>query len=119
MASCGPPSPRAAATPGDAAIHAAATPLPSKDNASTSSDILAADSHAKAAAVLIPGSTSNTHEGERRCNFRSEYVPCLGLLMNLHRRFRSPDEPGQERHAACVAETASSVVCKPTTVPRL
>ena len=32
-----------------------------------------------AAAVLIPGSTS-THEGERRCNFRSEDVPCLGLL---------------------------------------
>ena len=35
-------------------------PLSSKDNASTSSDILAAASHATAAAVLIPGSTS-TH----------------------------------------------------------
>ena len=72
MASCGPPPPRAAATPaaaataaaraaatpGAAAIHAAATP--SKDNASTSSDILAAAPHATAAAVLIPGSTS-TH----------------------------------------------------------
>ena len=27
--------------------------------------------------------------------------------------------PGQERHAACVAETARSVACTPTTVPRL
>ena len=35
-------------------------PLSSKGNASTSGDILAAASHATAAAVLIPGSTS-TH----------------------------------------------------------
>ena len=27
--------------------------------------------------------------------------------------------PGQERHAACVAETARSVACTPTTEPRL
>ena len=50
----------------------------SRDNASTSSDILAVASHATAAAFLIPGSTS-THI-KRRCNFRSEDVPCLGLL---------------------------------------
>ena len=53
-------------------------PLSSKNNASTSSDILAAASHATAAAVLIPGSTS-THM-KRRCNIRSDDVPCLGLL---------------------------------------
>ena len=53
-------------------------PLPSKYDASTSSDILAAASHATAAAVLIPGSTS-THM-KLRCNFWSEDVPCLGLL---------------------------------------
>ena len=76
MASCGPPPPRAAATPaaaataaaaaaraatpGAAAIHAAATRSIEKNNASTTSDILAAGSHATAARVLIPGSTS-TH----------------------------------------------------------
>ena len=27
--------------------------------------------------------------------------------------------PGQERHAACVAETARIAACAPTTVPRL
>ena len=55
-------------------------PLYSKYNASTSSDIWRRlPTLTGAAAVLIPGSTS-THEGERRCNFRSEDVPCLGLL---------------------------------------
>ena len=49
-----------------------------KINVSANSDILAAASHAKAAAVFIPGSTS-THM-KRRCNFRSEDVPRLGLL---------------------------------------
>ena len=54
----------------------------SKENASTSSDILAAGSHATAAevAVLISGSTSTQHKGERRCTFGSEDVLCLGLL---------------------------------------
>ena len=78
MASCGPPPPRAAATPAAAAVTNSSStccskqypvllqytlqqhPLSSKDNASTSSDILAAASHARAAAVLIPGLTS-TH----------------------------------------------------------
>ena len=57
-------------------------PLSSKDSASTSSDILAAGSHATAAevAVLISGSTSTQHKGERRCTFGSEDVLCLGLL---------------------------------------
>ena len=96
MASCGPPPPRAAATPAAAAeqqqqqqqrvllqhpvllqytlLH---HPLSSKDNASTSNGILAAASHATAAAVLIPGSTSK--HMKRRCNSRSEDAPCLGL----------------------------------------
>ena len=50
-------------------------PLSSNENASTSSEISAAVSHATAAAVLIPDLTS-THM-ERRCNCRSEHVPCL------------------------------------------
>ena len=53
-------------------------PLSSKDNASTSSDVLAAAYLATAAAVLIPGSTWTQHEGERRCNFRSEDIPLSG-----------------------------------------
>ena len=53
-------------------------PLSSKNNASTSSVLLAAACHATVAAVLIPSSTS-THM-KRRCNFRSEDAPCLGLL---------------------------------------
>ena len=130
MASCGPPPPRAAATPAAAATTAqhvllqhSVLPqntllqhlLSSKENASTSSNILAAASHATAAAVLIPG----TYERESCCNVRSENVPCLGLLHEVTPGVRSRDEPGQERHAACVAETPRSVVCTPTTVPML
>ena len=80
MASCEPPPPRAAttpaaasatvaaraaATPGAAAIHAAATPSLYRGNISSS-----------------PGSRFDidTHEGRRRCNFRSEHVPCLDQL---------------------------------------
>ena len=81
MGSYGPSPPPAAATPGAAAIYRVTLlqhPLSSKDNASTSSDILAAVSQATAAAVLIPGSTSTPMT--RRCNFSSQDVPCLGLL---------------------------------------
>ena len=93
-------------------------PLSSKDNASTSSDILAAASHATAAAVLIPDSTSH---------MKMSVAATLGLKMSavwiyftkLYRRFCPRDEPEQERHAACVAETARSVVCTPATAPRL
>ena len=133
MASCGPPPPRAAATPAAAAATAAARaaatpsaaaihrvtllqhPLSSKYNASTSSDILAAASQATAAAVLIPGSTS-THM-KRRCNFRSEDVPCLGLLHEVAPAVPSAGRTRQERHAACVAKTARRVVCISTTLP--
>ena len=52
-----------------------------KDNVSTSSDYLAAASHATAAAVLFPGSTL-THM-KLRCNSQSEDVPCLGLLHEI------------------------------------
>ena len=58
-----------------ATIHAAAT-LSSEHSANTCSDIWAAASHATAAAALISGSTHM----KRRCNFRSEDVPCLGLF---------------------------------------
>ena len=90
-------------------------PLSSKDNACTSSDILAAASQATAAAVLIPGSTS-THV-KHRCNFRSEDVPCLGLLHEVAPAVPSAGRTRQERHAACVAKTARRVVCISTTLP--
>ena len=38
--------------------------------------------------------------------------PVWAFFTKLHRRFRPRDEPGQERHAACVAETTRSFVCK-------
>ena len=109
---------RAAATPGTAAIYAAATPS-SKDNANTSSDILAEASHATAAAVLIPGSTSTHMKVNVAATFGQKMSPVWAYFTKLHPRFRPREEPGQERHAACVAETARSVVCTPTTVPRL
>ena len=55
-------------------------PLSSKDNASRSSFILAAASHATAAAVLIPVSTSTHMKVNVAANFQSEDVPYLGLL---------------------------------------
>ena len=134
MASCRPPPPRAAATPaaaaataaagaaatpGAAAIHAAATPLSSKDNASTINDILAPAFHATAAAVTIPGWTSTHMKVNVAATFCQKMPPVLVYFTKSHRRFRPRDEPGQQHHAACVAETARMVVCTPTTVPRL
>ena len=94
-------------------------PLSSTENASTSSDILAAASHATAAAVLISGSTSTHMKVNVAATFGQKMSPVWAYFTKLHRRFRPRDEPGQERDAACVAETASSVVCAPTTVPRV
>ena len=94
-------------------------PLSSKDNASASSDILAAGSHATAAAALIPGSASTHMEVSVAATFGQKMSPVWAYFTKLHRRFRPRDEPGQDRHAACVAETARSVVCTPTTLPRL
>ena len=93
-------------------------PLSSKDNANTSSDILAAGSHATAAAALIPGSTSTHTKVNVAATLGQKMSSVSAYFTKLHRRFRPRDEPGQERHAACVAETARSVVCTPTTVPR-
>ena len=94
-------------------------PLLSKDNASTSRDNLAAASHATAAAaVLIPGSTSTHMKVNVAATFCQKMSPVWAYFTKLHRRFCPRDEPGQERHAACVAETARSVVCTPTTVRR-
>ena len=93
-------------------------PLRSKYNVSTSSDILAAASHATAAAVLIPGSSSTHMKVNVAATFGQTMSPVWVYFTKLHRWFRPWDEPWQERRAACVAETARSVVCTPTTLPR-
>ena len=72
-----------------------------------------------AAAVLIPGSTSAHMKVNVAATFGQKISPVWAYFTKLHRRFRPRDESGQERHAACVAETARSVVCTPTTVSRL
>ena len=41
--------------------------------------------------------------------------PVWVYFTKLYRRFRQRDEPGQERHASCVAETARSAFRTPTT----
>ena len=100
MASCGSPPPRAAATPGAAAIHAATTPSieARKYNASTSSDILAAACYATAAAaVLIPGSISTHMKVNVAATFGQKMSPVWAYFTKLHRRFRPRDEPGQKR----------------------
>ena len=94
-------------------------PLSNNDNASTSRNILAAVSHVTAAAVPIPGSASTHMKMNVAATFGQKISPVWACFMKLHRRFRPRDEPGQERHPACVAEMARSVVCTPTTVPRL
>ena len=133
MAPCGPPPPRAAAAraaaaataaaraaakPGATAIHAAATSSIEQIYRQYS-DVLAATSHATAAAVLISGSTSTHMKANVAATFGEKMFPAWAYFTKLHRRFRPRGEPGQERHAACVAETARSVVCTPSTVPRL
>ena len=50
-----------------------------KDNISTSSDIWRRPPTLQQQQSSSPV-RHDTHEGERRCNFRSEDVPCLGLL---------------------------------------
>ena len=99
--------------------------LSSKDNASTRGDILAAASHATAAAVLILGSTS-TH-----MNLKAKVASTFGQKMSpiwasgptsrscTGGSVRGTNQGKNERHAACFAETARSVVCTPITVPRL
>ena len=94
-------------------------PLSSKDNASTSSDILAVASHDTAAAVLIPGSKSTHMKVSVAATVGQKMSAVWAYITKLHRRFRPPDEPGHERQAACVAETARSVACTHATVPRL
>ena len=78
-------------------------PLSSKDDASTSSDILAAGFHATAAAALIPGSTSTHMKVNVAATLVQKMSSVWAYFTKLHRRFRPRDEPGQERHAACVA----------------
>ena len=94
-------------------------PLSSKDNASTSSDVLPAASHATAASVLIPGSTSTSMKVNVAATFGEKMSPVWAYLSKLPRRLRPRDEPRQERLAAFVVESARSVVCTSTTVPRL
>ena len=67
-------------------------PLSSKDNASTSSDILAAASHDIAAAVLIPGSTATHMKVNVAGTFGQKMCPVWAYFTKLHRRFRPQDE---------------------------
>ena len=70
-----------------AAIPAAATPF--AIDVSSEGAKMNRLAGAATKAVLIPDSTT-THESKRRCNFRSEDVPCLGQLPRyFDRRFRS------------------------------
>ena len=125
MASCEPPPPRAAASPAASAATAAHTygllqhPLSRKDNASTSSDVLTAASRATALTVLIPGSTSTHMKVKVAATFGRKISPVWAYFTKLHRQLRPRDEAGQGRHATWVTETARSVVCTPTTEPRL
>ena len=105
MASCGPPPPRpaatpavaatasarAAATPGAAAMHAAGTPSIEQRlrqykqcyfGGGFPLYYISSSPH--------PRFDIDTHEeGERRRNFRSEDVPCLGLLHEVAPAVRS------------------------------
>ena len=70
-------------------------PLSSKGNASTSSDILAAASHATAPAVLIPSSTSTHMKVNVAATFGQKMSPVWAYFTKLHRWFRPRDESGQ------------------------
>ena len=65
-------------------------PLSSKDNASTRIDILVPASHATAAAVLIPVSTSTHMKVNVAATFGQKMSPVWAYFTRLH-------EPGQER----------------------
>ena len=90
MASCGPP-PRAAATPAaaTAVARAAATPGAAATHAAATSSIEQIERQYKqryfgggfprySSSSPHPRFDIDTHEGERRCNFRSEDVPLSG-----------------------------------------
>ena len=95
-------------------------PQSKNDNAGASRDILPAAFQATAAsAVLMPGSTSTHMKMSVAATFGQKMSRIRAYFSKLHQQFRPRDEPGQGRHAANVAETARSVVCTPTTVPRL
>ena len=70
-------------------------PLSSKDNARTSSDFLAAASHATTAAVLIPGSTSTHMKVNVAATFGQKMSPIWAYVTKLHRRLYMRDKPGQ------------------------
>ena len=55
------------------------------------------------------------HESEHRCNFRSRDAPCLGQLHEVLTRGYVRTEPAKNVNPACVAETARSALCTPTT----
>ena len=133
MASCGPPpraaatpaaaavtaAARAAATPGAAEIHATATPSIEQRYRQYKQLYFGGGFPRYSSSCPHPGFDIAIQEGERRSNYGQKMSPIWAYFTKLHRRFRPRDEPGQERHAAYVAGTAKSVVCTPTTVPRL
>ena len=94
MASCGPP-PRAAQHPVLLQFTLLQHPLSSKYNASTSSDILAAASHATAAAILVPGSTSALMKVNVAAIFGQKMSPVWVYFTKSHRRFRPRDDQGK------------------------
>ena len=76
-------------------------PLPSKNDASASSDISAAASHANAAAVFIHGSTSTHIKVDAAATFGQKMSSVWAYFTKLHRRFRPrgtmlPTSPGRQ-----------------------
>ena len=123
-----PPPPSAFATPAAAAAAPAAaipgaepatakpaidrSPEECNDNAS---DLWAGASH-DTAAVPVTGSTTKHTKLHVAAIFCQKMSPVWAYVTKLHRR---GSVRRKERHAACGAETARSVVCAPTTVTRL
>ena len=74
-----------------------------------------AASHDTAPADLISGSTLTYMKVNIAASFGDKMSPVWAYFTRLHRPFRPREDSGQERHAACVAKIAKSVVCTPIT----
>ena len=71
---------RAAATPGAAAIRAAATLSIEQRERQCKQSYFGGGFPRYSSSSPRPRFDIDTYEGERRCNFRPEHVPCLRLL---------------------------------------
>ena len=111
---------RAAITPGAAAIHAAATPSTYRGKTTSVQAAIFGDGLPRySSSSPHPRFDTTLMKVNVAATFGQKTSPVWAYFTKLHRRFRPRDEPGQGRHATWVAETARSVVCTPTTVPRL